>query len=58
MIIKKKTIWVLFFMGYFFLYTSQLLAQEDKGWFFENFFSSIPDDSIENDPPFEIDRIP
>jgi hypothetical protein len=56
MIIKKKTILALFFMVCFFLYTSQLLAQEDKGWFFENFFSSTPDDSIGNDPPFEIDR--
>ncbi|MBT3516578.1 MAG: hypothetical protein HN465_03245, partial [Nitrospina sp.] len=55
MIIKKKNIWALFFMVCFFLYTSQLLAQEDKGWFFEKFFSSTPDDSIENDPPLEID---
>ena len=55
MIIKKKNIWALFFMVCFFLYTSQLLAQEDNGWFFEKFFSSTPDDSIENDPPVEID---
>ena len=55
MIITKKTIWALFFMAGFFLYASQLLAQEDNRSFFENFFSSTPDDSIENEPPFGID---
>jgi len=43
-------------MAGFFLYASQLLAQEDNRSFFENFFSSTPDDSIENEPPFGIDR--
>ena len=42
-------------MGGFFLYDSQLLAQEDNRSFFEKFFSSTPDDSIENEPPFGID---
>ena len=55
MIITKKTIWALFFMAGFFLYASQLLAQEDNRSFFEKFFSSTPDDSIENEPPFGID---
>ncbi len=55
MIITKKTIWALFFMACFFLYASQLLAQEDNRSFFEKFFSSTPDDSIGNEPPFGID---
>ena len=55
MIITKKTIWALFFMAGFFLYASQLLAQEDNRSFFEKFFSPTPDDSIENEPPFGID---
>ena len=55
MIITKKTIWALFFMVGFFLYASQLLAQEDNRSFFEKFFSSTPDDSIENEPPFGIE---
>ena len=55
MIITKKTIWALFFMAGFFLYASQLLAQEDNRSFFEKFFSSTPDDSIGNEPPFGID---
>ncbi|MCH2392456.1 MAG: hypothetical protein MK238_07990, partial [Nitrospinales bacterium] len=42
-------------MGGFFLCASQLLAQEDNRSFFEKFFSSTPDDSIENEPPFGID---
>ena len=55
MIITKKTIWALFFMGGFFLYASQLLAQEENRSFFEKFFSPTPDDSIKNEPPFGID---
>ena len=55
MIITKKNIWVLFFMVGFFLYASELLAQEDNRSFFEKFFSSTHDDSIENEPPFGID---
>ena len=55
MIITKKTIWALFFMAGFFLYASQLLAQEGNRSFFEKFFSSTPDDSIENEPPFGIE---
>ena len=55
MIITKKTIWALFFMAAFFLYASQLLAQEDNRSFFEKIFSSTPDDSIENEPPFGIE---
>ena len=55
MIITKKTILALFFMACFFLYASQLLAQEDNRSFFEKFFSSTPDDSIGNEPPFGID---
>jgi len=55
MIITKKTILALFFMAGYFLYASQLLAQEDNRSFFENFFSLTPDGSIENEPPFGID---
>ena len=45
----------MFFMVVFFLYASQLLAQEDNRSFFEKIFSSTPDDSIENEPPFGIE---
>ena len=55
MIITKKTIWALFLIVCFFLYAPQLFAQEDNRSFFEKFFSSTPDDSIENEPPFGID---
>ena len=55
MIITKKDILALFLMVGFFLYASQLLAQEGNRSFFENFFSSTHDDSIENEPPFGID---
>ena len=56
MIITKKNIWALFLIACFFLYAAQLFAQEDNRSFFENFFSSTPGDSIENEPPFGIDR--
>jgi hypothetical protein len=55
MIITKKTIWALFFMVGFFLYASQLLAQEDNRSFFEKFFDSTLDNPIESEPPFGID---
>ena len=55
MIITKKTIWALFFMGGVFLYASQSLAQEDNRSFFEKLFGSTSDDSTQNEPPFGID---
>ena len=55
MTITKKNILALFFMVGFFLHASQLLAQEGDRSFFEIFFSSTPDDSIENEPPFGVD---
>jgi len=55
MIITKKTIWALFLIACFFLYAAQLFAQEDNRSFLEKFFSSTPDDSIENEPPFGIE---
>ena len=42
-------------MAGFFLHASQLFAQEDNRSFFEKFFSSSHDNSIENEPPFGID---